>query len=233
MYDETMFKTIAMEIFKKAKPDLPAKHEEVFEEVMTAFKPNPVDNVLTEEVMNFEHFIKSWKFNVDMGQIDRVSVSLQIPMGQGFANIGLSAGFPVQFAEGDGMIETSATQASINATIRDLMNKIFVSYTGLKSFDGFGGKDNGALSQSNASAPPANNAERHTSESIVCNVQEGKRQYRIRAGWFKQYGAAVYEEVLLAAGIDPQSIANTSTPFVRQIDVVKNEKNQPKVVKIY
>lgn len=230
-FDSKLFDNAAMGIFKGTHPNLVIPHEQVWNEVLNAFGVNDLSTA-GEEIARFSEWIKGWKLEVAEADIDGITVGIQVKANDGYINLQLRGTFP--FAA-DGA--STADQRSINATTTAFLARLFAT---LEHLQHSGAITTTSAQQNNTKTPPNSGAsgaasggsERHMGETIVVNIQNGKRQYRVKGGWFQQWGAAVYEEVLLQAGIQPEALPSTASPFNRYIHVVRDSQGRPKVTKI-
>lgn len=228
-----LFTSMAMAAFKNAHPSLPIPHEELWGDVLEAFSFNP-DADYTDEIKRFIDWIPTWKFAVVLPSTDRISVTLQVPFMGGYVNIGLQAGFAITFGE-NGIPETEASQQLINATTVDLFRKTHAAYQYLKNNAELGALPETKPPMSVSQTPQSQQngtTEQFQATEMVVNVTDGVKQVRIKAGWFMQYGAPCYEEVLTAAGIDLNTLAVGKHQFNRRVTVQKNSAGKPKIIRI-
>lgn len=230
-FDSKLFDNAAMGIFKGAHPDLIIPHEQIWNEVLTLFKVNDLSTA-GEEIARFSEWVRGWKLQVQEADIDGITVGIQVKANDGYINLQLRGTFPFT-AEGG----STADQRSINATTTAFLTRLFTTLEHLQRSGAItttsAQQQNTQASQNSGASGAANGgSERHMGETMVVNIQNGKRQYRIKGGWFQQWGAAVYEEVLLQAGITPEALPSTATPFNRYIHVIRDSQGRPKVTKI-
>jgi hypothetical protein len=227
-FEMGLFETAAKASFKNAHPNLPVSHDELWDEVVNAFQVNDLNpDGAVGEIQRFMKWIKEWKLQISMPQVDRLSVGIQMKAGDGWINMQLHAQFGLDFAD-NGMTETKATQRSINLASNVMLNQLLEAYDYLRA--------NGqapAPAAAPASAPAsAAGDELVLGEMLVVEFKDDKLTYKIKGGKYSQYGAAVYPEVLTAAGFDVKNLGMGSHVLNRNIHVVKNDRGFAKVIKI-
>lgn len=246
-FDMALFDNAAMGIFKAKHQDLPVLHSDIWDEVLEQFKVNDLNpDGAVGELNRFALWIVTWKLDIHTAMIDRIKISLQVPMGSGFMSIQLEAGFPITFGE-EGGIETEATPKMINDTAIKLSKQVFSTFEHIQKF----GKVSAAPTTSPAQSPqssamntqpsPAQSSnnrevgsvERVVVDSLVVGSADGKTNYRLKGGWFQAYGAPVYPETFAAAGIDVSGYPIGVHPFPRTVDVQRVTDKKIKVIKIY
>lgn len=231
-FDSILFNNAAFAMFKQAHPALPLSHEELWEEVLNQFKVNDLSTAV-EEMTRFSQWIVNWKLSIVTPVIDRITVGLQVPFQKGYMTLQLSAGFGVMFGEESG-VETEADQRTINATAKQMVEKMFraVESLGLaKSNEGNqSATSNGLPSQQ--SGGQGGNTEKHTVDILAISDHEGKRQYRAKGSWFSQFGAPIYPEVFKAANIDPSGLPTGQHQVKWDVEILRMGENKIKVTKI-
>lgn len=247
-FDITLFDNAAMGIFKAKHPDIPVLHSDVWDEVLAQFKVNDLNpDGAVGELNRFSEWIVNWKLNVHTAMIDRIVITLSVPMGGGFLNVELQAAFPITFGD-EGGVETEATPKMINDTAVKLGRQVMQTFTHMQTY-GIALKASDMRPNDNgkgAMTPPPptqitqaqNNreigsVETVTAAQLVVGSSDGKTTYRIKAAWFMPYGAPVYEETFKAAGIDIAQYPIGVHPFTRTVDVMRVTDKKIKIIKIY
>lgn len=228
-FDMPLFTTMAQAAFINTHPSLPVPHAELYPEVIDQFKVNDLSTVV-EEFQRFQEWIKTWRLKIDMPQVESMTVAIQAKAGDGFINLQLHARFGVDFAT-DGIVETKATQRAINAAAGTMLHQLFETLEHLRT--------------SNAVPPPSQNqtqggskaqngvgADMVLGETLVVDAKDGKLAYKIRGGKYMKFGAAVYPEVLKAAGVQFEALAVGIYPLGRQVHIIENDRGYAKVIKI-
>lgn len=201
--------------------------ELMLDTAIDTFVPNE-DISVVDELMRFRGFIGEVKFNVTMFPACEMSIGIQAPAGEGFISVGLRANLS-KFD--DKAQEIAPTQTEIDMTAVNLLKS---ALSALKAVQ-VAAPNLGMNGATKSNTPPDSEVvvEQHDSESIEVGTWKGKTTYKIRAGWFTQFGASVYPETLKACGFaDVLALpVGTTSEFKHKITVhVKDGK--PVVKKI-
>lgn len=201
--------------------------ELLLDTAVSAFAPNE-EGTVVDELMRFREYIKTVSFKVQMFTADEMSVGIQMPAGDGYISLGLRASL---FKAGEAGETIPPTQTEIDMTAVNLLKTLLSASKAVQTAAPNLGM-NGATKSNDKSSDEVV-VEQHDSDSIEVGTWKGKTTYKIRAGWFTQFGASVYPETLKACGFESVLLlpVGTTQEFKHKITVhVKDGK--PVVKKI-
>jgi hypothetical protein len=224
--DKSLFRSGAMGALRgNHNIDAP---EMFLDTAISNFMPNE-EQTPVMEIMRFVEFIKDVVYKVTTFPAHELTVALQFPAGDGTIGVSQRASI-LQFNKEGETIETE--QASIDVTAVKMLKSLMQNYTALQAAAGALAAAPSAGNPKSDGADDAPTLEEHEADTLEVGEWKGKKTYRIRAGWFSQYGAAVYPETLKACGYG--SIVDAplgSREFKHHIQVAVKD-GKPKVVKI-
>jgi len=185
-----------------------------------------------EEIVRFMEFIKDVEYRVSRYDPHELSVGVQMPAGEGTISLALRANM-LTFDKDANPIppEQASIDVSAVAMLKALILTAHAVSSAATNLNLAGSNNSGA--GSSASNDNSVLIEEHEADTLEVGTWKGQRTFRIRAGWFSQYGAAVYAETLKACGYGDvvELPSGTQMSFKHHITVqVKDGK--PKVVKI-
>lgn len=199
------------------------------ETAIDLFKPNEDTAVITE-LVRFNEWIETIEFKQREFPAEKLIVTLTAQAGQGSVSIALQA--DLSYLESEHLVYANDTEIDMAAVA--LFKKCFHAYTSIQiSLPHIAGP-NGKPADDQGANPTSNEVTKETHEAYELEVGnwKGKKTYRIRAGWFSQYGAAVYPETLRTSKLAEYVSRDIGVyPIHNTIDVeVKDGK--PKVIAI-
>jgi hypothetical protein len=184
--------------------------EFMVDELIAAFKPDQ-QRTVAEELERFKAFASQIESRIEPLPLDRLEVRV-VSAGQPRIQLGLSASAYEIDADGkyvsanprtlagsaakmlNTLLGILATLPSATAATTSSVPKPATGGSGLTSF-----VEPAANQKTGSAFSPM--MEQHDAESIERSIYDGKDTFRVRAGWFSKFGAAVYPEVLRRAGL--------------------------------
>lgn len=222
--DKQLFKSGALGELRTAKIELA---ETVVDAAVDAFQPNEEENVINE-IVRFREFIKGMSFKLRHADLERLTVSLSVPAGDGTISIGLTGNLqPLNRETGE---FASLSDAEIAASSVAMVKQLF-SVLGTIRQNAPAIQPRQQQQQQNGNGGATE--QQHKAEKLVVENYNGKSRFRIKAGWFMAFGAPVYEEVLKACGYENVlNFAPGEYDFKHDITVKVDENKKPKVIAI-
>ncbi len=228
--DKSLFRTGALSEMKRNKNiDAP---EMFLDAAVAQFMPDE-ERAVVEEIARFMNWIKDIEYHVDRFDPHEISVGLQLPAGNGFITLALRAS-TLAYNEDGSIRETSQESVDVSAVM--MLKKLISTYHAVA--DAVGNLQlSGATRPTDGSSTTRSDGveiQEHDAESLEIGSFNGKKTFRIRGGWFTQYGAAVYPETLKACGYGAvvDLPVGAPQPFAHKISV-EVKAGKPKVIRIY
>lgn len=222
--DKSLFRSGALGEMRTAGIELA---DTVVDTAIGAFQPNENENVINE-IVRFREFIKGVSFKLRHAELEKLTVSITMPAGEGSVTLALAADLrPIDDNGVIGMLNDAEIAASSVAMVKQLFG---VLATVRQNASNIQPKPQ---QQQQTNGKSGSEEQTHTAQSVTIENYNGKKRFRIKAGWFMAYGAPVYEEVLKACGYENLlTMEPGEYPFVHPITVKVDENKKPKVVAI-
>lgn len=218
----------AMKTVGKLASDINDVHHELVTSALMEWQPNaklyeyPMFASAVEALQGFTSWVSSWQGPSIIVLADQLSITLTVPYGKGGTvsfgarrNVPLDAG-RMSFDEVSGMYS-------------DLLDLCKTGYQQLLRSKG--------IAQQSVMEPQQHqqtgNTELIDATTLICNLNEGKKSYKLKGGRFTKFGVTIWPEVLKAAGLEPDTIPPTFNLNGYTATVLLKEDGTPnKVIKL-